>query len=325
MKASVLTASGSDETESYTPRDVAVISEAIKARGITVVDVIKALHKRGFARGGGEPPVAGQAARLRRLPADLGHRPRRAHVISAVNDPNDYRGPGHRLPRVGGAPPGDQRDPRRARPRDGARARKPSSRSTLRRTFRFEPSARRRPARTPREVVIGVSPAFGVKFFRTLGGIPLADLLQRDGRGHRKRRRHRADRAHAPYRRHLVPRADRRAAVGLGDRHRHPGQGHGGHPPGRPAAAQQPRAFLQRADHHARALPQARPQRRAIRVRRAAGAGRRADARRGDGLALPCARRADLRDRNIAHRPTAPRRRRSRSAVREPRHGRAAS
>ncbi|NMD08942.1 MAG: glycerol dehydratase, partial [Phyllobacteriaceae bacterium] len=48
MKASVLVASGSDETTSFTPRDVSVISEAIKARGITVIDVITALAKRGY-------------------------------------------------------------------------------------------------------------------------------------------------------------------------------------------------------------------------------------------------------------------------------------
>ena len=55
MKASVVAASGSDETRSYLPRDATLISESIKERAITVVDVIKALAKRGFARGGGEP------------------------------------------------------------------------------------------------------------------------------------------------------------------------------------------------------------------------------------------------------------------------------
>ena len=48
MKSSVVAASGSDETRSYLPRDVALISEAIKDRAITVVDVIKALARRGF-------------------------------------------------------------------------------------------------------------------------------------------------------------------------------------------------------------------------------------------------------------------------------------
>ena len=49
MKASVQVASGSEETDSYTPREVTLISDAIKARSITVVDVILALEKRGFA------------------------------------------------------------------------------------------------------------------------------------------------------------------------------------------------------------------------------------------------------------------------------------
>jgi Propanediol dehydratase, large subunit len=48
MKSSVVAASGSDETRSYLPRDVVLISESIKERAITVVDVIKALARRGF-------------------------------------------------------------------------------------------------------------------------------------------------------------------------------------------------------------------------------------------------------------------------------------
>ena len=48
MMASVVVASGSDETESYRPGEVAHISEAIQAKGITVLDVIRALDRRGF-------------------------------------------------------------------------------------------------------------------------------------------------------------------------------------------------------------------------------------------------------------------------------------
>lgn len=48
MKASVAIASGSDDTRGFMPRDVALISEAIKDRGITVIDVIKSLSKEGF-------------------------------------------------------------------------------------------------------------------------------------------------------------------------------------------------------------------------------------------------------------------------------------
>src|SRR5690606_35551747 len=48
MKHSVVAASGSDETRCYGPREASLISEAIASRGITVIDVIKALARRGF-------------------------------------------------------------------------------------------------------------------------------------------------------------------------------------------------------------------------------------------------------------------------------------
>ena len=72
MKQSVAVASGSDETDSYTPREVALISERIKERGISVVDVIKALSRRGFREEAENLLNVVLAARLGRLSADLG-------------------------------------------------------------------------------------------------------------------------------------------------------------------------------------------------------------------------------------------------------------
>ena len=48
MKQSVAVASGSNDTDSYLPRDVALISDRIKERRIDVLDVIRALDRRGF-------------------------------------------------------------------------------------------------------------------------------------------------------------------------------------------------------------------------------------------------------------------------------------
>src|SRR3954469_6636786 len=93
MKASVQVASGSEETDSYTPREVSIISDAIKARGITVVDVILALEKRGFAEEAEnllnvvKLRVAGDYLQTSAVVRD-------GKVLSAVNDPNDYTGPG---------------------------------------------------------------------------------------------------------------------------------------------------------------------------------------------------------------------------------------
>ena len=46
MKQSVVFASGSEETESYGPRDAAVISEAVRDRNLSVLDVVAALDRR---------------------------------------------------------------------------------------------------------------------------------------------------------------------------------------------------------------------------------------------------------------------------------------
>ena len=93
MKQSVVVASGSDETRSYTPRDVAKISEAIKEREITVIEVIKALVKRGFAD---EAQNLLNLVKLR-VSGDYlqtSAMVRKGKVVSAVNDPNTYLGPG---------------------------------------------------------------------------------------------------------------------------------------------------------------------------------------------------------------------------------------
>ena len=83
-------------------------------------------------RRGGEPALAGQAAALGRLSADLGDGPRRPGPVRRQRSER-LSGPGNRLPRLGGAPPRDQRHPRRARPRDRPHRRNPSSPATSRR------------------------------------------------------------------------------------------------------------------------------------------------------------------------------------------------
>src|SRR5690606_2265534 len=92
MKQSVAIASGSNDTDSYLPRDASLISERIKERGITVIDVIKALARRGFRE---EAQNLLNLVRLR-VSGDYLQTAavvRSGHVISAVNDPNDYGGP----------------------------------------------------------------------------------------------------------------------------------------------------------------------------------------------------------------------------------------
>ena len=72
---------------------MAPISEAIKERAITVVEVIKALARRGFIE---EAENLLKLVRLR-VSGDYlqtSAMVRDGRVLSAINDPNDYLGPG---------------------------------------------------------------------------------------------------------------------------------------------------------------------------------------------------------------------------------------
>ena len=122
------------------------------------------------------------------------------NVLSALEDPNDYRGPG-----TGYRPTAE----RQAQIDAVRQARSVTDLVREQATF-AQPDrlAVRGPARVgedPREVVIGVSPAFGTKLFRTLSGMTIYDALEQilagpgggtvrgaagsDRRQHRPRRR----------------------------------------------------------------------------------------------------------------------------------------
>jgi propanediol dehydratase large subunit len=176
MKNSVVAASGSDETRSYLPRDVALISESIKERGITVVDVIKALANRGFAE---EAENLLKLVRLR-VSGDYLQTSavvRQDRVLSAINDPNDYLGPGTGY-----------------RVSEARREQIVAIRDVLTREEVLRAEAVHKAAESKRisyrtigpaeagndrgEVVIGISPAFGIQLFQTLAGHPLSAILR---------------------------------------------------------------------------------------------------------------------------------------------------
>jgi propanediol dehydratase large subunit len=176
MKASVVAASGSNETASYLPGAVSEISEAIKARGITVLDVIRALAKRGYRE---EATYLLNVVRLR-VSGDYLQTSavvRQGHVVSAVNDPNDYGGPGtgYRLTE--------------ARRSELAAIRDVLDREEVLRTeatfakaeagrIRYRDLGPANPGTARNEVVIGLSPAFGQRLFRSLAGHPVSAVLQ---------------------------------------------------------------------------------------------------------------------------------------------------
>ena len=176
MKASVVVASGSDETESYRPGEVARISEAIRQKGITVVDVIKALHARGYIE---EAETLLFLVKLR-VSGDYlqtSAMVRNGRVMSAINDPNDYLGPGtgYRLSEARRAEINAIRD---VMDRDTVLAEERAFAREVERDISLRSLGPAAVGSDSNEVVIGVSPAFGVELFRTLGGIPVTDLLK---------------------------------------------------------------------------------------------------------------------------------------------------
>ena len=176
MKQSVIAASGSDETRTFSGRDIAVISQAIQDKTITVIDVIKALAKRGFAE------EAENLLRLVRLRVSGDYLQtsavvRDGRVVSAVNDPNDYRGPGtgYRL--------SSERREEIVAIRDVLTRQEVlrveathKAGETARISYRSIGAAAT--SSDQRDVVIGISPAFGIKLFQTIAGHPLSAILR---------------------------------------------------------------------------------------------------------------------------------------------------
>ncbi len=175
MKSSVVAASGSDETKSYMPRDVAPISEAIKDREITVVDVIRALHKRGFTEEAEnllflvKLRVSGDYLQTSAIV-------REGRVISAINDPNEYCGPGsgYRLSAQRRQEISNIRDVLdREEVLRSAAVHRPAEAARI--AYRDVGPAQK--GGNPAEVVIGISPAFGLQLYQTLAGHPLSRVL----------------------------------------------------------------------------------------------------------------------------------------------------
>ncbi|HKQ56205.1 MAG TPA: propanediol/glycerol family dehydratase large subunit [Methyloceanibacter sp.] len=176
MKASVVAASGSDETRSYLPRDAALISESIKERAITVIDVIKALAKRGFEE---EAENLLKLVRLR-VSGDYLQTSavvRDGRVLSAINDPNDYLGPGTGY-RVSKARRDEIVAIRDVLTREEVLRAESVHKAAEGRRITYRTMGPAAGGDDPSEVVIGISPAFGVKLFQTVAGHPLSSILR---------------------------------------------------------------------------------------------------------------------------------------------------
>lgn len=183
MKSSVIRASGSRETETFSTGESARISEAIQGRGIDAIDVIRALAARGFTT------EAENVLRMVRLRVSGDYLQtaaiiRGGRILSAINDPNDYSGPG-----TGYRLEPERRDAicdiRGTIGRDEVLSEQSRHRRAETQRIVLTPAGEAAAGTEPQEVVIGISPAFGLQIFRTTAGLALSEVLAKliDGIG----------------------------------------------------------------------------------------------------------------------------------------------
>ena len=223
-------------------------ADELLARGVSGLDVAMALAERGF----GDAAEAVLAMQRQRVSADY---LQTAAIIdadgvvhSAVNDPNEYAGPGtgYRLEgRALGAPPGASGRGRPCRPRGCGRGRRPARGRARGGGAGRRPCAGRGRRRS--------------RFRRHDPGDDCRPASRGRARGRVRRDPggwcHAADRPCPPRRGRRLHRSRGRTALRLRHRARHPVEGDGRDPPGRPRAPGQPRALRHVSALHARVVP----------------------------------------------------------------------
>lgn len=173
---SVVFASGSDETESFTPGAVTPISAAIRDRGLTALDVVAALARRGFRQEAENlvfmlrQRVAGDYLQTSAIFRD-------GRVLSALNDPNDYMGPGtgYQMTSARWAAVKAIRGETGKREVLAAQA---IHRAAELAAYRLEDRGEAALSSDPTDVVIGISPGWGIELFQTSAGHRLSYVLR---------------------------------------------------------------------------------------------------------------------------------------------------
>lgn len=169
----VVAASGSKDLAENDGVKVLSAARMIDQSGLTVLDVVSALAETGFADladrvlGMARARVTGDYLQTAAIFDE------EMNVLSALEDPNDYRGPGT----------GYRPTPERQAQIDAVRQAR-SVTDLVREQATFAEPERLRVLGSadigsdPREVVIGLSPAFGTRLFHTLSGMTIYEVLE---------------------------------------------------------------------------------------------------------------------------------------------------
>jgi propanediol dehydratase large subunit len=148
-------------------------ARAIQAGRLSILHVVEALARTGF-----EPEAERLLALVReRIKGD--HLQPAAifdddlRVLSAVTDPNDYRGPG-----TGYEPPPARREEMAAIRQARSRADLLADQQRLAGHVVLREAGPASMGTDPREVCVGLSPAFAVTLWETLSGLPVGEMLR---------------------------------------------------------------------------------------------------------------------------------------------------
>ena len=170
---SVVFAAGSKDLAEPDPLAVQAASRLIHEQGITSLDVISALEENGF------DVEAERILGMMRARVDGDYLQTAAildddfNVLSWVTDPNRYAGPGT----------GYRPTPARAAEINSVRQERSVTdllveQSDFERAGSVVDGPDAEPGTDPREVVVGISPAFAVDLHRTLSGLPVHEMLE---------------------------------------------------------------------------------------------------------------------------------------------------
>jgi propanediol dehydratase large subunit len=175
MRRSVVFASGSRQTQSFLPGDILQISAAIKKRSIDALDVVRALARRGFLE-----EAENLLMMLRqRVSGDYLQTAavlRNGKILSGVNDPNDYRGPGTGY-RLSAERWGELKRRRGVLSPEIVLADQAKRGLEEQEIYSLTPLGTAHSGSDPREVVIGLSPCFGAGIHQTTAKHALSSVL----------------------------------------------------------------------------------------------------------------------------------------------------
>lgn len=180
MKDSVIHASGSHDTVTFAPVRTLEISREIAARGLTALDVVRALALRGH-REMAENLMSMLRQRISGDYLQTSAIVRDGKVVSAVNDPNHYSGPGTGY-RMNEARWDRVKAVRGTINRDHVLGAEVSNEPPTG-SAQFYAIGKAEKGVDPHEVVIGISPAFGERLHRTTAGHAVGDVLDALTRG----------------------------------------------------------------------------------------------------------------------------------------------